>query len=362
MSGDYRRPGGLPAMRPEQAPQPMPDRVISPGSPTIFRGRLVVIFGTGAGTGLFVYSGNPALGNPPILAVTTASVDPYGNVVTPSAITDAGMPLLVYSGPPAAGNLVASFSGAAGTDAFGNSYVAGTGSYASSGAVTAINGATTVVYSGHPAGGTSDNMVASISPANTTDSVGNTVQAGLAVYQTQGGVGLVETVQIVGSILQWINANTGNKLVLAQDTTNNNLFVQSAGAASSAAIVEISNPASLAIVESWHPFTLTASCTAGNDINGNLYTPAYRLTNGGNLKLQGVVVAPAAGLASGTTWAVIPAAYRPATNIPVALISNGSHGTLAHVYVRPNGNMQFNSALGATVSMFIDCELNIAGT
>jgi hypothetical protein len=55
----------------------------------------VVVFGTGAGTGLFVYNGQPALGNPPIFYVTTASVDPFGNPVTPNEVNAATLSLLV---------------------------------------------------------------------------------------------------------------------------------------------------------------------------------------------------------------------------------------------------------------------------
>lgn len=95
----------------------------------VFIGRVVVIFGTGPNTGLFVYNGQPKLGNPPVLAVTTASADPYGNPVNPLAITDSGMPLLIYSGPAASGNLLMSVAPAAGTDAFGNAYQAGATSY-----------------------------------------------------------------------------------------------------------------------------------------------------------------------------------------------------------------------------------------
>jgi hypothetical protein len=35
-------------------------------------------------TGAFIYNGTPKLGNPPIVAITTASKDPFGNTVQPS--------------------------------------------------------------------------------------------------------------------------------------------------------------------------------------------------------------------------------------------------------------------------------------
>lgn len=118
--------GGNPQQRPDQLLQALSRAGSGPAPQSqVFIGRLVVVFGTGKGTGIFFYSGTPALGNPPILAITTASSDPYGNPVTASAITDSGMPLLIYSGPPATGNLIISLTPAAGTDAFGNSFPEG---------------------------------------------------------------------------------------------------------------------------------------------------------------------------------------------------------------------------------------------
>ena len=131
--------GGLPERRPDQR-LISTTRAGSGPAPqnTVFIGRLVVVFGTGAGTGLFVYSGSPGPGNPPILAITTASRDPYGNAVTASAITDSGMPLLIYSGTPAAGNLIASIAPASGTDGFGNPYLAGITTYSPGDATFAV--------------------------------------------------------------------------------------------------------------------------------------------------------------------------------------------------------------------------------
>ena len=84
--------------------------------------KIVVIFGQGEG--LFVYNGNPELGNPPIASISNSTVDPYGNEITPS-LTLAGLPELIYSDSPALGDLIAAISGAAGTDVFGNTYVDG---------------------------------------------------------------------------------------------------------------------------------------------------------------------------------------------------------------------------------------------
>jgi hypothetical protein len=59
----------------------------------------VIVFG--ANGGIFVYNGTPALGNPPILAITTATTDPYGNDIKPGDADAAGA--LIALGPAPAG-------------------------------------------------------------------------------------------------------------------------------------------------------------------------------------------------------------------------------------------------------------------
>jgi hypothetical protein len=94
----------------------------------------VIVFGPNAG--VFVYSGTPALGNPPIFWATSSTVDPFGNAIPESStagiggtgtfaagntlITPSG--IFSYAGTPALGNLKMSFAPAAGTDSFGNVY------------------------------------------------------------------------------------------------------------------------------------------------------------------------------------------------------------------------------------------------
>lgn len=132
--------GGTP---PEPAGYVVPDLPgVAAGSRNTIRARLIIVFGTGANTGLFVYSGTPAAGNPPIFWATSASADPFGNAipstagVASSGVFKAGNTLVnangifVYSGTPAAGNLIASLCPVAVTDPFGNVAVQGFGEYA----------------------------------------------------------------------------------------------------------------------------------------------------------------------------------------------------------------------------------------
>jgi hypothetical protein len=95
----------------------------------------VIVFGTAGG--LFIYNGTPGLGNPPIFYATSATVDPFGNVITPTAgltgtgqfmagftvINTAG--IFVYSAAPTVGDLIAAIASAAGSDAFANPYPQG---------------------------------------------------------------------------------------------------------------------------------------------------------------------------------------------------------------------------------------------
>lgn len=81
MIGPGRGQGGLPARRPDQMFDPPPPALPAGGNAGIFRGRLVVIFGTSSNgsVGLFVYSGTPAAGNLVASITSSAGTDPYTN-------------------------------------------------------------------------------------------------------------------------------------------------------------------------------------------------------------------------------------------------------------------------------------------
>src|SRR6266702_1912377 len=124
--------GGNPPMTPRQALGMPQSRAGSGPAPqnTTFIGRLVIIFGTGPGSGLFVYQGAPKAGNPPVFAVVAPGVtaDPYGNLVAHSAT---GNEIWLLPGFPAIleydnlGNLVASVSPVGGADSSGQAFVEG---------------------------------------------------------------------------------------------------------------------------------------------------------------------------------------------------------------------------------------------
>ena len=65
--------------RPDQESDPPPMVVAPGGAAGTFRGRYVIIFGTGKNSGLFVYSPIPATGNLVASIAAAAGTDPYGN-------------------------------------------------------------------------------------------------------------------------------------------------------------------------------------------------------------------------------------------------------------------------------------------
>jgi hypothetical protein len=99
-----------------------------------------------------------------------------------------GSGLFVYSGQPAAGNLIASIAAAAATDSFGNNYVAGEASYAATFA-TAINGGQIVWYSGSLAAGWSS-VATAVAHAVVPQGLVISAAAEIALVNSAGSSGL----------------------------------------------------------------------------------------------------------------------------------------------------------------------------
>lgn len=75
--------GTLGPRRPDQGYDP-PPAATTPGQRANLRASTVTIISpAGNLAGLFEYNGKPGLGNPPVVAITQGSSDPYGNPVTP---------------------------------------------------------------------------------------------------------------------------------------------------------------------------------------------------------------------------------------------------------------------------------------
>lgn len=284
---------------PMNAPQAQQPNVgVQAGSTQTFIGRLAIIFGTGTNTGLFVYNGQPMLGNPPIFAITTASSDPYGNPVTPSAITDTGVPILIYSGTPAKGTLSVSIAPAGGTDSFGNAFPQG------------------LALHDNPAGGSGfwflsgasfegfimnfGTFVAGTAPAQTLN----------AVWNAPGPVGATNSPAIYyTSQPQNLSALSGGFLAvnLASGVFSALLWDQLGISATGqvTAATPSSNPATS---ETWHPMTLQNSWT--NTSGGSPGTARYKLLNNGNFWVQGDI--SHASVSGNSQIFTMPTGYIPA--------------------------------------------------
>lgn len=160
--------------RPLNAPAaPSLPPALIPGSRNNLRARQVTIFGTGNSTGLFVYTGTPALGNPPQVAIVPSSTtqDPVGNAITTAKIliqanvitetsgafrTAANAPLIQLDGAHNAEwiystgiTMIAALAAAAGNDGLGNNYPAGITSFVTvGGAKWAVNLGSSVTVAG----------------------------------------------------------------------------------------------------------------------------------------------------------------------------------------------------------------------
>jgi hypothetical protein len=149
-AGDRPITTGLVPPRIDQAPRPEPQRILSPGTPSVVRAKLVIISGT-AGSGLFVYSPDPGAGNLVASLAAAAGTDQFGNVYPAGfAVYDdsgdivninsgeillestAGLLReiapeadLIYSPAAAAGTLTTALASQAGVDSFGNAFLQG---------------------------------------------------------------------------------------------------------------------------------------------------------------------------------------------------------------------------------------------
>lgn len=152
--------GGLPQQRPDQLRNFIPPAQQPGGAAGTLRARIIIVSG-GVVSGIFVYDGTPAFGNPPIVSITSGTKDPFGNTVVPgldvtqgliSGTTFEGTDFIInssgaffYSGTPSSSDIVASVAPAAGTDPFGHAVPAGFCLFDSSGNQRLIS-----MFSGNP--------------------------------------------------------------------------------------------------------------------------------------------------------------------------------------------------------------------
>ena len=299
--------GGQVPPRPDQEYRGGGGVVIAPGSTNIVRALQVVIFGTGAGTGLFVYSGTPALGNPPIFWATSASADPFGNPISSTAGVAGAGQFTVGSAPSTQIQLV-SVGGVGVLRFLLNDARFGNGILDSG----IVGSAATVVLNG---------------PANVA--AGHTDFVG-AEWNSSDGISSSANWELI-----YNDANGVAHTTAFGDFTG---FGVAAGRMDAADPSSGTSPVNAAFPESWHAPTLPAGWGGG---------AAYKLYPDKTTGLAGTITLPSTGSYNNVTLFTLPAAYRPGgtKNVPISAF-NFTATTISstpRLSIDPTGVVQLHS-------------------
>lgn len=295
--------GGVNTPRPDQAWRPGPGTTIAPGGAAgVFRGRLVIVYGTGPGSGVFVYDPSPGAGNL-VASITEASTDPFGNATIPGAIA---------------------------------SYVKNVGIWFAS----TLNGANLEFYAGG---------------ALPSDPYTSTAFVGAG-----GDGGLVQWNLAADATFDW-NFGAGTiplfltaTAVQAGPTTGAEMWITASqirvGPGTALVATE---PGTTTTPETWHPLTLASGWSA---VSG-FPTPGYRLNALGNVELTGRITH--ASLASRGLIARLPAGYYSTyqRGCPVSLVAGSPAASgLPRLYCSTSGqlNIESLSSTARTVTLDLD--------
>lgn len=261
-----------------------------------FRGTEIVI----DGTGFYLYTGVPGLGNPPIVYITSAAVDPFGNALTATVGISGNTDILQFFDPfdPTIFTTV--------TDGF------------------------------------FQRIIASALAVEIELGRGNTASVNQARITALSNFALLDAIV---NITAQFNSGIAPQMTLSQGM-----------------IVNASNnsPGGGAATEVWHDLRPLSNSFVGTVTNE--YPPQFRVTADGELELHGAVQLPAAGSYNGITWATLPAGYRIAkfASLPVAQVSGAmSTDTTTsgspRLYTDSTGVLQFfgiSPSLNSTVIRF----------
>lgn len=287
--------GGLGPRRPDQVSDPPPMVTAPGGAAGTFRGRLVVIFGTGKNMGLFVYSPTPG-----------------------------------------AGNLVASIAAAAGTDLYTNAYLPGVVSYSKFGPpVVAVQIASGLLsyYSATTQAGPWSGVIADIE----TDGVADMVMGANGVIRSATKVLLS---------------------VASVPVTNARLEVQSGQVAAEAAYVATADVANFPLaapsgVETWHLITPQNSW-ADSGLGPNFQC---RIVTSPPNSVEIIGDLTAGTLTNGTVIGALPSShYFPASNQQLMLVWPGTPPTspgAGRFFVSTAGNIEAEGLAGASGRCFV---------
>lgn len=303
--------GLVPPLNAPPAGQPVAG--VQPGTtPGIVLAQYVIVFGTAGG--VFIYTGSPGPGNPPILWSASSNKDPYGNTLSPESTASIGA-----GQDGGAQVLLTLLSGTDGQISFPlpgtwtnypNMYATVSGS----GAILSVNGPTDSTVD--------DQVFIALDSAEASGLAGST---GFLVYEGTG------------------------------PSNNTVAFWNYAGLTVEAGVITAvepgtgTSPANPAQQETWHAITLDSGWSTGSPYAA----PRYRLLPDGNLQLSGRCSATAwSGSKTLNNSNPLPAAYRPANACD--FYSSDAVGSRAHISIATTGIISANLPSGATGTWFAE--------
>lgn len=270
---------------------------IQPGSPQVILAQYVIVFGTAGG--VFIYSGSPGLGNPPVYWVGNVTADPYGNTLNEGIW--AGQTGAIQVGLQAQGGSAQVFFVPVG----GYAAVASAG----------------IVQSGGQA------ILELLGAQTTANPAANSDRVALFLWDHGGAVGPGASADIQA----WFFDTSG---------TGHNLWNGNyAGLGLGACYINAVQPgtgtdptaAGVFVPETWHPVTLDAGWTAV----AGYPAPQYRLLPTGDVEIAGVVSHAAFNVSTPlNNGTPLPAGYRPASR---QAYRTGNGGTIADIELVSTG-------------------------
>jgi hypothetical protein len=299
--------GGLPPRRPDQVYSP-PAPGIPPGSAAgILRAFELILFGTGP-RGVFVYSGTPAFGNPPVITLTAPGVtqDPYKNPVRGGglSITFGGRTIFLgdVGGIPELEFLTGSADEAVAANVAGN-----------------ISGTAPAQFL---------QMLASGPKANVTGSQD--------WVQIEFNSSAFDASATASMFFNYIGTGGG---------VHGYAFMDGGGFSITAGSICAAHPGNLPIIpETWQTLALVNGYSAGSN-NGFIDVPQVRMmADNMNLQFKGTLTTP--NPATSTVFSQMPSGY-PNANLGgcfgMGVVANLAGGAVDHVQVHNNGNISLNN-------------------
>jgi hypothetical protein len=290
---------------------------VQPGvSNAVILAQYVIVFGTAGG--VFIYTGAPAAGNPPIAWMSGATADPYGNTLTPAShvVIGAGQdgsPQVVLESSSGSGELAFPLPGT------WTNYPNMFGAVAGSGGTLSLNG-----------------------PTDTTVNDQAYLEMLSAAAGYEGGS---------AGAMHYKDANGGDNTIAIWG--DNGLLINVAQPINAVKPGTGGSPTNPAQPEPWHTPALTTVTGSGNGVNGM----RYKLMPFNCLLLEWDLATNSVG--NNVTVATLPAGWRPATAHNIA---SGSYGGATALTTGTNPHFVVNTAGTIVTGGFPAINFDVCGT